>query len=489
MIQGTGSGVGKSILVAGLCRILKQDGINVAPFKAQNMALNSFVTQDNLEMGRAQVFQAEAAGVEPQVEMNPVLLKPSSDNCSQVIVMGRPIGNRDACSYYKEDFRAAVTKAFAELSNQYEVILLEGAGSPAEINLRDKDFVNMWMAREANAPVLIVGDIDRGGVFAWMKGTFDLLDDDERKQVKGFIINKFRGDIQLLEPGIQLFENMVTRPVLGTIPFFHDIYIDEEDGLFYQNRKPGTSDDFIEVAVVTLPHMSNFTDFASLEHEAGVSLHYAHVPNETENPDVLILPGTKNTIGDLAHLQKFGWVEEIEALCQSGTMIIGICGGFQMLGRVVKDPNQVESETDEIEGLGYFEMETEMAETKTTRQRTLYVATNSFLEHPTQVSGYEIHMGQTRLRRSYPKFFQESSTQGIISENGQVWGTYLHGIFDNDEFRWQLLDSLRKRRSLPLLGHGLKFSNWRERQFDKLAELLRRNLDIERIYDLVFKRV
>jgi len=488
MIQGTGSGVGKSVIVAGLCRILKQDGYRVAPFKSQNMALNSFVTPDGLEIGRAQAFQAEAAGLEPMIEMNPVLLKPGADNCSQVIVMGKPIGNRDAQAYYKENLKPCVLEAFAKMQKMFDVILLEGAGSPAEINLRDNDIVNMWMARQAEAPVLIAGDIDKGGVFAWMKGTFDLLRKDEKERVKGFIINKFRGDIKLLEPGVKMFEKMVQRPVIGTLPFYHDITVDEEDALPLDPVSFATqnAEKKIHIAVVKTPRLSNFTDFTPLQHETDVHLQYVAKPEEIQNADAVILPGSKSTIADWLFLRRQNWPDTLKSHVAQGKMLIGICAGFQILGSIIRDPLHIESSLKEIAGLGFFKMETELLMDKTTVRRRLQTRKNALIQTRCHVDGYEIHMGKTTLQKEHQALLEESAQAGLVTQNGRVWGTYLHGIFDNDAFRRQFLNFLLAPKGGGASENNLHFARFRQEQFDKLASLLRAHLNMAQIYDFIF---
>ena len=337
MIQGTGSHVGKSVLVCALCRILKQDGLRVAPFKAQNMALNSFVTKDGREMGRAQVAQAEAAGIEPAIEMNPILLKPTSDCGSQVVIMGQPIGNMTAREYYqkKNKFISIIKEAYDTLRNQFDVIVIEGAGSPAEINLKDGDIVNMGMAEMASAPVLLVTDIDRGGAFAWIVGTLELLTESERNRVAGVIFNKFRGDKNILKPGLDMLEERIRKPIVGVIPYLHQLHIDDEDSVSLETINNKKADiphnNTVDVAVIQLPRISNFTDFAIFRHEKDIKIRFVDKAHDVGNPDLLIIPGTKNTIGDLLFLMDQGVADEVVRLSGQGAMIMGICGGYQML--------------------------------------------------------------------------------------------------------------------------------------------------------------
>jgi len=354
MIQGTGSSVGKSIMVTALCRIFYQDGFRVAPFKAQNMALNSFVTKDGGEMGRAQVVQAEACGVEPTVDMNPILIKPTSEVGAQVIVRGKPIGNMQAQEYrnYKSKLVLVVKESFLKLAHHYELIVIEGAGSPAEINLKGDDIVNMKMAQLADCPVLLVADIDKGGALAWVVGTLELLTEEERDKIKGIIINKFRGDKEILQPGLDYLERKTKKPVLGVIPYFRDIWIEEEDAVNSEKNKYYTqpTPSKINIEVLYLPHISNFTDFDPLEREEDISLRYIKMGERLGEPDLLIIPGSKNTIDDLYYLKKSGYQEEILNRLKQGTVIIGICGGYQMLSRQLYDPEHTESSKEKIGG-------------------------------------------------------------------------------------------------------------------------------------------
>lgn len=487
MIQGTGSGVGKSILTAAFCRIFRDKGIKVAPFKAQNMALNSFVTEDGLEMGRAQVYQAEACGLAPDVRMNPILLKPSADNCSQVILMGKPAGNRDAKNYYRQyqKHRDIVQRAYTDLANDFDLIVIEGAGSPAEINLQATDLVNMQMAAFADAAVLIAGDIDRGGVFAWMKGTHDLIQDEHKARVKGFLINKFRGDLSLLEPGNRSFETMTGVPILGVIPYFRDIRVDEEDAIPPDLADIQTGSEHIDIGVALVPHISNFTDFIPLAHERDVRLHFARHPIELEPCDVIILPGSKSTISDATYLEKRGFFEAIRRLKKNGAFIVGICGGYQMLGNVIYDPEEVESGARKVTGIGLLPVETTMEKEKTLRQAAYRIKENAIFEAGSLARGYEIHMGKTVVKgKTIPVLDGKDAGLCLLSEDKMVMGTYIHGFFDNDRIRRAFINHFKEKKGFPVSKDGLSYQLFREKQFDRLARVVRENCDMERIYGL-----
>ncbi|MFQ6122737.1 MAG: cobyric acid synthase, partial [Dehalococcoidales bacterium] len=438
MIQGTASAVGKSVLATALCRIFKQDGFRVAPFKSQNMALNSFVTSNGEEMGRAQVVQAEAAGIEPCVDMNPILLKPEANSRCQVVVMGKPAMTLTAGEYGRHTHKLlpVVAEALARLRSAYDIVVIEGAGNPAEINIKENEIVNMHIARLGEAPVLLVGDIDKGGVFASLVGTLALLDEAERNYIKGFIINKFRGDIALLQPGLDYLEEYTSRPVIGVIPYYHNILIPEEDSIYPGDGTKAENDEMINVAVIHLPRLSNSTDFEPLQQEAGVEVRYVKTVDELGYPDAIILPGTKSTIADLAHLWRSGLAERIVQQARSGTPVVGICGGFQMLGREIRDPHGVESEEDSIAGLGLLDTITIFQPQKTTRQVKAQVLSNEGLLTGLQgeeVIGYEIHMGQTIGNNTKPLFLvsnkegQADYADGAVADNGFVLGSYLHG--------------------------------------------------------------
>lgn len=524
MVQGTMSNSGKSFLVAGLCRVFWQDGYRTAPFKSQNMALNSFITEDGLEIGRAQAMQAEAAGICPAVEMNPILLKPTSQMGSQVIVNGEVAGNWKAMDYYrrKPEFVPVIRRAFARLEEQYEVIVLEGAGSPAEINLRDNDIVNMGMAKLADAPVLLVGDIDRGGVFASLYGTVMLLEPEERARIKGLVINKFRGDKKILEPGLGMIEEKLGIPVVGVIPM-EEIDLDDEDSLSGRlgrgsGRRRGDAQ--LDIAIIRLPHISNFTDFNVLERWPGAGVRYVERAGRLGTPDLVILPGTKNTMADLAWLRESGLEEAILRLAEEGAFVIGICGGYQMLGEWLRDPHGVEGRPGEcMRGMGLLQAETVFAAEKVRTQITGCLSGESrmfggALAEPflgCEVCGYEIHMGDTAetgvILGAGEDIGQEGGTAkkpgcrtvlcladgrcgGMERADGRVFGSYLHGLFDNEELTGRLLQNLARKKG-AVLGQKKEESvlSYKERQYNKLADLVRRSLDMERIYGILEERV
>lgn len=501
MIQGTGSSVGKSVVVTALCRIFYQDGFRVAPFKAQNMALNSFITKDGGEMGRAQVVQAEACGIEPTVDMNPILIKPNSEVGSQIIVCGKPIGNMQAQEYrnYKSKLISIVKDSFLKLANQYELIVIEGAGSPAEINLKEDDIVNMRMAQLADCPVLLIADIDKGGAFAWVVGTLELLTEEERNRVKGIIINKFRGDKEILKPGLDYLERKTQKPVLGVIPYFRDIWIEEEDSVNSKKNKYYTqpTPDKINIEVLYLPHISNFTDFDPLEREEGVSLRYVRMGERLGAPDLLIIPGSKNTLDDLYYLKKSGYPIEILNRLEQGIVIVGICGGYQMLGRELYDPEHNESSREKIEGLGLINGVTTLKSKKITFQVKARLLTNPFLNNQDEILGYEIHTGETVLWEDEKPLFKitkRGSTQtdindGVVSKEGTVWGTYIHGIFDNNSFRKSFINFLRTKKGLTISRgcnqNQISYQEQKDREYDRLAFLVRANLDMEKIYHIL----
>jgi len=498
MVQGTGSHVGKSVLVAALCRIFLQDGYAVSPFKSQNMALNSFVTINGGEMGRAQVVQAQAAGVEPDVDMNPVLLKPSADCASQVIVHGRPIGTLNAQFYHNDYVKTvwpAVLESFDRLKQRYEVIVLEGAGSPAEVNLQENDIVNMRAAHMAGAPVLLVADIDKGGALAAVVGTLELLKPDDSKMVVGIIFNKFRGDLELLQPALDYLEKKTSVPVLGVIPYF-DFAIPEEDTVNDELRPKLSEERVLEIGVLYLPHISNFTDFDSLEAEPDVHLRYIRPGEKFEKLNCLIIPGSKNTIGDLGWIRKLGWDKEIISLAERGVPIIGICGGFQMLGKTIKDSQGIESDIIETSGLNLLDIDTEFSSAKTTWQaKGIAIGLGEIMcdLHSKEVAGYEIHMGQSYLHPGVTPAFQlwrknepeRLVLDGAVNQTGLIWGTYLHGVFDGDEFRRAFLNKLRVMKGLPPINVQYNFCASREKAYDNLAELVRGNLRMEKVYELM----
>lgn len=495
MVQGTMSNVGKSLITAGLCRIFKQDGYRVAPFKSQNMALNSFITNKGLEMGRAQVMQAEAAGIEPDVRMNPILLKPTNDTGSQVIVNGEVRGTMSARDYfaYKHNLIPDVMEAFEGLAAENDIIVIEGAGSPAEVNLKQEDIVNMGMARMAKAPVLLVGDIDRGGVFAQLIGTVDLLEEDERKMVKGLIINKFRGDKTILDPGIEILEEKAGIPVVGVAPYLH-IDVEDEDSL---SERLTASDqaDLIDIAAVRLPRISNFTDLNVMETIPGVSVRYIRNPQELKNPDMIVIPGSKNTISDLLWMRQNGLEAAILKQAHEGKVVFGICGGFQMLGETLSDPMGIET-TGEVRGMGLLPVETVFLDGKTrTRVEGTFHLEGSVLESlgtkGLQAEGYEIHMGQSTLKEGARHLLTvtdavtgETKEDGAYKEN--VFGSYIHGIFDGPEIAQTIVKVLAERKGVEMGELGtLSYAQYKETQYDLLAAGLREHLDMEKIYEIL----
>ncbi len=493
MFQGTGSGVGKSVICAGFCRALKNRGVHVAPFKAQNMALNSFVTPTGLEMGREQVYQAEACGLIPDVRMNPVLLKPTAEAKSQVILMGKPVADLDARNYYRQrnGHLEIVKDAFDSLAREFDVIILEGAGSPAEINLQATDIVNMTMASYAKAPVIIIGDIDRGGVFAWLKGTYDLIPPKHRSLMAGFVINKFRGDISLLEPGLKQFAGIVPLPVFGVLPWFHDITPDQEDGVFVEThlRKKNPKDvKRVKIAVVHLQRISNFTDFLPLDFETDVELAFKKEPVDLENYDCIILPGTKTTRDDLDHIRSVGWERAIKEFALSGRVVVGICGGYQMLGMEIRDPEGIDGSAGTSRGLGLLPIVTEMTREKSLTQQTARFKIPSICSEALPASGYEIHMGVTRGIGEYLWITEDRGAEfGAMHPDYPVFGTYLHGIFESDVFRRAFIDFLRRNAGLSPRHSTSSFKAFRERQLDRLGEWIEDNLDMDALIRLLDK--
>lgn len=486
MFQGTGSTVGKSIMTAAVCRVLKDEGFTVAPFKSQNMALNSFVTVNGKEMGRAQVVQAEAARIAPMVEMNPVLLKPTSDMGSQVIVNGKVYKNLSASDYYKNKkyLMEEVKKSYSVLDQQFDVIVIEGAGSPAEINLRKNDIVNMGLAEEVDSPVILIGDIDKGGVFASIYGTYKLLSEVEQKRIKGYIINKFRGDVKLLQPGIDMFKEHLDIPCLGVVPW-SDIRVDDEDSVTDRFSKKEEAP--ILVGVVRLPYLSNFTDFTVLDMEPDVSVRYIIDPEDFKAVDLVIIPGSKSTIKDLAYLKEKNVDQSIRRAHGKNIPIMGICGGYQMLGTLISDPNHVETEADTIEGLGLLDMTTVMAEEKHTVQSEGHLLHRplGLEEDALRVKGYEIHMGITTLKDGVKPFIQLSDghMDGAVNEAGNVFGTYLHGVFDHNSFRQALLSKFRQEKGLDLVDQKT-YDQLKEEAYDALADVARDHLDMNKIKEI-----
>ena len=465
MLAGTGSDVGKSILAAAFCRIFRQDGYCPAPFKAQNMALNSYATPEGLEIGRAQAVQAEAAGIPCHTDMNPLLLKPQSDHTSQVILNGKPIGNKDAYDYWRRgtseiDFRKEVCDAFDRLASRYNPIVMEGAGSIAEINLKDRDLVNMSMARHAKADVILVGDIDRGGVFASVYGSIALQTPEDRQLIKGIIINKFRGDMRLFDEGRKLLEDICGVPVLGVVPYFKDIFIEEEDSVSLEKKQREMAEGKVNIAVILLRHISNFTDFDTLERDPRVNLFYTNNTSDIQQADIIILPGTKATLDDLMELRRNGCAQAIQRAHREGKTVVGICGGYQMLGQTVEDPDGIEGNITRLPGLGLLPIQTKMTPEKTTRQVTF-----QFDGQPCQ--GYEIHQGV-------------SDTDQAIIQADHCIGTYIHGFLDNPPvIEYLLKDKTVSRTSLK------SYSEFKEEQYDKLADHVRHHVNIPKLYQIL----
>lgn len=490
MIQGTASSVGKSLICTALCRILDQDGYNVNPFKSQNMSLNSYITPEGHEMGRAQVMQAEACRKVPGACMNPILLKPTSDRKSQVIIEGRVYADMDAVEYFdfKPRLKERISEIYQKLEDSSDIVVIEGAGSPAEINLNGEDFVNMGMAKIAKSPVLLVGDIDRGGVFASLAGTMLLLSDEERKLVKGVIINKFRGSLEILKPGLKMLEDIIKVPVLGVIPYF-TMNIEDEDSVSEWLRYGAGNDKELDIAVVRLPYMSNHTDFNALRLQEDVSLRFAEIDRELGKPDVIILPGSKNTIHDMQALNKTGMSERILKCHSNGSVVFGICGGYQMLGKEILDLVGAESDNKYSSGLGLLDTVTEFRKNKLT---TLSKGKDNLF--CTEIRGYEIHMGETLAASKGKPFITieerggkgVSGQDGMMNEDGTVFGTYIHGIFDSSRFTRSFLNLVRERKGLaPLSSSAPDYWDYKEGQYDKLAEIVRNNLDMDKLYEIL----
>lgn len=523
MIQGTASDVGKSLLTAALCRIFRQDGHAAAPFKSQNMALNSYVTPDGLEIGRAQGMQADACGIAATTDMNPILLKPTGDRSAQVVVHGKPLRDYDAVAYREQMLPLAepiVKDALARLREKYDPVVIEGAGSPAEINLKDRDIVNMRLAAWADAPVVLVADIDRGGVFAFIVGTLELLTPEERDRVKGFVINKFRGDVSLLKPGLDWLEERTGKPVLGVVPYLRGLVLEEEDSASLEGKRSAPpvvpSAHSLDIAVIRLPRLSNVSDFDPLLAEPDVRVRYVASPAEWGSPDAVIFPGSKSTMEDLRFVRESGLEAKALSYASSGGHIVGICGGYQMLGVSLRDPGGVESGREQMEGIGLLPVDTVFAADK----RTVRVAGTVEAEFVPgakglAVEGYEIHMGRTVCADSAERLFrlcaalagEQEYWDGTCSKERKVWGTYLHDIFHNDGLRTVWLDELRREKgpavpgsrsgpamAAPSGGSGfeavsnavaVRFRELREREFDRLADHVRRHVDIARLYGIM----
>lgn len=480
MVQGTMSGAGKSLLCAALCRIFAQDGLRAVPFKSQNMALNSFVTRDGLEMGRAQVVQAQAAGVEPDVRMNPILLKPSSDVGSQVIVNGEVRGQMAAAEYFrfKRQLIPDIMAAYNSLAEEADVIVIEGAGSPAEINLKSEDIVNMGLAEMVNAPVLLVGDIDRGGVFAQLYGTVELLEEKERARIKGFVINKFRGDVEILRPGLAMLEEKTHLPVLGVVPYLR-VDIEDEDSLSQRlETKDGKKP--LDIAIIRLPHLSNFTDFIPLEQHPLMGVRYVSDPHRLGTPDMILLPGTKNTVDDLLWLRQSGLETVLLKLAGKGTPVLGVCGGYQMLGQTLDDSAGFESgHPQTVRGLGLLPTRTEFTDQKRRAQVKAAVCAAPFAG--AELEAYEIHTGKTVAEGEPFARYPDGSREGCVKDN--VFGTYLHGLFDTGTLTSALAGWLCRRKGLdPDDADLIPMEEYRRQQFDKLADGVRGALDMDAVY-------
>lgn len=483
MLAGTGSDVGKSIIAAAFCRIFLQDGYHPAPFKAQNMALNSYATPEGLEIGRAQAVQAEAAGVPCHTDMNPLLLKPSSDHTSQVVLNGRPIGNRNAYEYFRregrEELRKEVHAAFDRLAARYNPVVMEGAGSISEINLRDSDLVNLPMAMHAGADVILVADIDRGGVFASVYGSVMLLRPEERKHIKGILINKFRGDIRLFESGVKMLEDLCGVPVVGVVPYYKDIYIEEEDSVMLQTKNIRAGQGKVNVAVVLLRHLSNFTDFNVLERDPRVHLFYTNNTDELMKADIILLPGSKSTLSDLYELRRNGVAQAIVRAHREGATVMGICGGYQLMGREVCDPDHVEGEIERLPGLGLLPVSTRMQGEKVTRQVRF-----RFLEDSAVCEGYEIHMGTTMPLADVPvsplNHLADGREDGYFVDR-TCMGTYVHGILDNPS----VIDYLLEPFTDKLKETAFDYKAFKEEQYDKLAAHVRKHVDLPLIYQIL----
>lgn len=493
-ILGTGSDVGKSIVATALCRIFRNMGLRVAPFKAQNMSNNSYITPEGGEMGRAQVVQAEASGVAPHVDMNPVLLKPNTEIGSQVVLHGKPIGNRNAKDYYKstDDLFEKSLESLDRLREEYDLIIMEGAGSCGEVNLRDRDFVNFRIANAVNAPVILVSDISRGGVFAQIIGTLEVIPEEDKKQVCGFLVNRFRGHAELFDEGIRYIEEKTDLPVFGLIPHFTDIEIDSEDGVALDSltdKEYEIQEGKINIAVIRLPHISNFTDFAALERDPNVNLHYVFKLRDLTPYDIILLPGTKNTRGDLEWLKESGWSEKVISFSQQGGQVCGICGGFQMLGNTIDDPDGVEGDPGVTEGLALLDVDTVLERKKVTTR-----SLGTVIDTGEEVEGYEIHMGKTRLNQQAESLIHVNRQNelavnyhdGAKNGDGTVFGSYFHGIFDRPEFKKRMLTTVRPDLALSENDTpNESVEDFKNRQYDQLAKHFEQHMDITKLCDLI----
>jgi adenosylcobyric acid synthase len=485
MIQGTTSNAGKSLITAALCRIFKQDGFKVAPFKSQNMALNSFITKEGHEIGRAQAMQAEAAGIEPDVRMNPILLKPMGEKGCQIVLNGKVFKDMTAGEYYayKNDMVPHILSAYNSLAEEYDIIVIEGAGSPAEINLREQDIVNMGMAELVDAPVVIVGDIDRGGVFASLAGTMLLFNENERARVKGFIINKFRGDVNLLASGLEMLRDITKVETLGVVPYLR-VDVDDEDSI--SERLESKEQNLIDIAVLRLPRLSNFTDFNVFSMIKGVSVRYVSSTKDFGEPDMVIIPGTKNTIDDLKWLRQNGLEQKIKKHAMDGKAVFGVCGGYQMLGEEINDPHNVEG-GGSIQGLGLLKINTTFYKEKTTTQTHGKInKLTGFYEELSgcEINGYEIHMGDSRIIEGMPLNTLDGKVDGCI--RGNVAGSYVHGIFDSSEVANKLLKILAENKGVNLSDlEDFDMVRYKESQYDILADCVRRTVNMDKIYEII----
>ncbi|ODN30335.1 cobyric acid synthase [Fervidobacterium thailandense] len=487
VILGTMSSAGKSLIVTGLCRIFARKGIKVAPFKAQNMSNNAAVCKDGGEIGRAQYLQAIACKIEPTVDMNPILLKPEGNSKSQIIIRGKVWNSLNAKDYYKRKryLWDVVVESLEKLKNEYELIIVEGAGSPVELNLKQNDIVNMAIAKYLDAPTYIVGDIDRGGIFAQLLGTYWLLEEEEKKLVKGFIVNKFRGDINLFKDGVSIIQEKSGVPVIGIVPYITDLILPEEDVATIEDFAKSavkSADKKIDICVISYPHISNFDDFDAFKMQREVNLRFVRRVEEFGKPDLVILPGSKNTISDLIWIRKTGFEDVLKRYVQNGGKLVGICGGYQMLGKKIHDPQKMESDTETIDGLGFLNTVTVLRTNKTTRQITARMVKDigSFTDE--NLEGYEIHLGQTEFLDANHGIFEiiyENQTikDGAFSEDFKIWGTYIHGIFNNDAFRNSFLKTLGVEIS------ELSYKESLNKNIDKLADVIEENIDVQKIME------
>ena len=499
MLQGTASSVGKSLLTAALCRIFRQEGYNAAPFKSQNMASNSFITEEGFEMGKAQAAQAEAAGIKPSAYMNPILLKPSGDRQAEVIIKGKTYKSMTAMEYheFKPQLKEMITEVYNDLISTYDILVIEGAGSPAEINLRDKDIVNMGMAEIADCPVLLVGDIDRGGVFASIYGTIMLFTKEERRRVKGILINKFRGDRRILEPGLKMLEDLTGIPVVGVIPY-GDFNIEDEDSLTQRFTKDINTEGKVTVEIVQLPHIANFTDFHVFETLPDVHIRYISRGESIGNPDILILPDSKNVIEDMKYLRESGLERDIMNAYKNGSYIFGISAGYEILGQKILDPHGLEGNIKDLKGIGLLDIETIFEQEKRAAQVEGEVAFAGEDIHEncktSRIKGFVSHIGKSILLEGTKPFLQISVranedaryTDGAVSRDGRVFGTYLHGIFDEIDFTQKFIDNILREKGLTPSSNKVKtFEEFKNQEYAKLAKLVKENIDLEKIYKIL----